>query len=518
MQDNILVAVLLTIALVIPFFAWLFYIWHRSHVARMHQEGQIFNRRSRDRAQANYQPADGAHNPIFGPYFTPRGWVRPKTRGLSHDVRPPQYVHPRKPNPARNLNSDQHFEGPNRANTHSPPHTVNQQPNPLSKRQQRKQRALQNKQKQQQEREQQQSQNEQRGKKTRNQRKQKNKNQGQNHQKSPTAQGGQDEQHDPWGNTEGQNDRTSNHGGDDWGNDKTPRDNQDNTGQNDNNNDWGNNLNDDQGGQRNSGSGSPRRGSRDNHNSPREKSHRWDNSRPESPDRASRNDADFLRGSWGQSDDGAQRDSHSRSNHSNEDRNHHDGWGDDDAKSYHNKSKRKHHTSPDPESRKEADTRSDWGQNNSGIRQNSPRRSIYPDEGRNRHYGRGDDDTKSYQKKKKGNRHASPEQKSRGRSSPNRDWGQNDYEERGDHGRNRSRSNSWKHAENRHGGGSPTSIQDGNVHRDKKKKKKKKKERWQIELEENEKMRQSRGRSRERSDAGWDNRSQVSGWKKAQKW
>lgn len=455
MQDNVLVGVLLAIALVTPAFAWLFYIWHRSHVARMHQEGQIFNRRNRDRAQASYEPANGAQGLEFGPYFTPSGWVRPKTRGLSHDLRPPQYVHPRQPTFTGNPNSDQHFQGPSRVSTHSPPHTVNQQPNPLSKRQQRKQRALQNKQKQQQEREQQQSQNEQRGKQNRNQRKQKNKNQAQNHQKSPTAhspkaQGGKGEQYDPWKNTEGQNDRTSNHGRSGWGNEEAPRDSQDNAGQNDNNSNWGNNFNNDQGEQRNSASGSPRRGSRENHNSPRARGSRWDNSRPASPDRASGNDAEFLRGGWGQSDDGAQRNSHSRSNHSNEENNQCDGWGADDTKSYHKQGKRNHH--------------------------------------------------------------ASPERKSRGRSSPNRDWGQNDHGER-DNSRNRSRSNSWGHEEERRGG-SQTWSQDRNVHRDKKKKK----ERWQIELEENEKMRRGRSRSPERSDAGWDNRSKASGWKETQKW
>lgn len=458
MKDNVLVGVLLAVALVTPAFAWLFYIWHRSHVARMHQEGQIFNRRNQDRAQANYEPANGAQGPIFGPYFTPSGWVRPKTRGLSHDLRPPQYVHPRQPTFTGNPNSDQHFQGPNRVSTHSPPHTANQQPNPLSKRQQRKQRALQNKQKQQRGREQQKSQNEQRGKQNQNQHKQKNKKQGQNHQKSPNAhspkvQEHEDEQYNLWKNTEGQNDQTSNHGGSGWGNEETPQDNQDNTGRNNNNSDWGNNFNNDQGEQRNSASGSPRRGSQENHNSPRERSSRWDNSRPAFPDRASGNDVEFLRGGWGQSDNGAQRNSHSRNNHSNEDNNRYDGWGDDTTKSYHKKDKRNHHVSP--------------------------------------------------------------ERKSRGRSSPNRDWGQNNHRERAN-SRNRSRSNSWGHAEERRGRGSPTWSQDRNVHRDKKKKKKK--ERWQIELEENEKMRRSRSRSRERSDAGWDNRSQGSGWKETQKW
>ncbi|KAJ9483371.1 hypothetical protein VN97_g10036 [Penicillium thymicola] len=334
---------------------------------------------------------------------------------------------------------------PNGVNTHSPPRTANQQLNPLSKRQQRKQRALQNKQKQQQEREQQQSHNEQRDKENRNQRKQKNNNQGQNHPKSPIvqspkAQGGKGEQYDSWGNTKGQNDRISNHGARGWGNEEATRNNQDNTGKNDNKND--------QGEQRNSGSGSPRRDARENHNSPREMGSRWDNSRPASPDRASGNDVDFLRGGWGQSDDGAKRNSHSRSNHSNEDHNRNDGWGDDDTKSYHKKSKR--------------------------------------------------------------DRHASPERKSRGRSSPNRDWGHNDHEELGN-SRNRSRSNSWGHAEERRGG-SPTWSQDRNVHRDKKKK-----ERWEIELEANMKRGRSRSRSPQRSDAGWDNRRQGD-WKETQKW
>lgn len=452
MKENVLVGVLLAIAFVTPAFAWLFYIWHRSHVAQMHQEGQIFGRINRDRTQANYEPANRAQGPRFEPYFTTSGWVRPKTRGLSHDLRPPQYVHPRQPTFTRYPISDHHFQGPNGVNMHSPPHTVNQQLNPLSKRQQKKQRALQNRQRHQQEREQQQSHNEQRGKENRNQRKQKNKNQGQNHPRSPTAQypkaqGGQGELDDSWGNTKGQNDRTSNHGGSGWENEESKRDNQDNTDQNDNKND--------QGEKRNSGSGSPRRDARENHNSPRERGSRWDNNRPTSPDRVSGNDADFLRGSWGQSDHGAQRNSPSRSNHSNEDHNRNDAWGDDDTKSYHKGSKRDHHVSP--------------------------------------------------------------ERKSRGRSSPNRDWGHNEHEERGNsrNSRNNSRSNSWGHAEERRGGGSPTWSQDRNVHRDKKKKK----ERWEIELEASANMKRGRSRSRspERSDAEWDNRRQAD-WKETQNW
>ncbi|EKV06575.1 hypothetical protein PDIG_69070 [Penicillium digitatum PHI26] len=511
MQGNILVAVLLTIALVVPFFGWLFYIWYRSHMARMHQEGQIFNRRNRDRAQANFEPANGAENPTIGPYFTPRGWVRPKTRGLSHDMRPPQYVHPRKPIYTGNPSSDQHFQGPNQASAHNPPHAVNQQPKPLSKRQKRKQRALQNKQKQQLEREQQRSQNEQRGNQNRNQRKKKNTNPDHSSQKSPTIQGGQDEQHDPWGISEGQNDQTSNHGGSGWGNDKTSRENQHNTGQN-NNSDWGNNFNNAQEEQRNTGPGSSRRGSRMNHNSPREKSAQWDNSHPASPDIASRNNADFLGGNWGQSDDGEQRDSLSRSNYSNEDHNRRYGWVDDDAKSYHNKIKRNRHASPERRSRKEADNRSRWGQDDSGTRHNSSSWSNHPNEDRNRHYGRKNSDKNSYHKHRKDNRHASPDQNSRSPSSPNRDWGQNGHGEWGN-SYNRSRSNSWVHAEQHHDDGSPTWSQDGRLHRDKKKK-----ERWQIELEENEKIRHSRSRSRERSDAGWDKRSQGSDWKETQKW
>ncbi|CAG8892042.1 unnamed protein product [Penicillium egyptiacum] len=522
MQDNILVAVLLAVTFVTPAFAWLFYLWYRSHVAQMHREGQIFNGRNRDRAQANYEPANAAQYPMFGPYFTPRGWVRPKTRGLSHVLRPPQYVHTRQPVFTGNPNSDQHSQGPNQASTHSP-QRANQQPNPLSKRQQRKQRALQNKQRQQQ-----QSQNEPPNKQNRqNQRKQKCKNQGQNRQKSPNvhslnAQGAQDEQYHQWGNTEGQNDHTSNHGGGGgWGNDESPQDNQHSAGQNENDNGWGSNFNNDQGGLKNSGSCSPRRGSRDNHNSPQEKSAQWgnqhhddhtrsdgrggsnkqqhhhngwSNSRPASPDQVSINEADFG-GGWGQSNHGGQETSYPRSNHSNEDHNRYGGWGDDDTKSY-KKNKGNRHASPERKSRNEADTGGGWGQSCSGTRRNSTSWSDHPNEDHNRYYGWGDDDTKGY-KKRKGSRYASSERKSRGRSSPNRDWG-----------------NSWGHAEGHRGGSSPTWGQDGNVHREKKKKK----ERWQIELEENAKRRRSRSPSQERSDAGWDKRSQRSGWKEIQKW
>ncbi|KAJ5960847.1 uncharacterized protein N7479_007997 [Penicillium vulpinum] len=485
MQNNVLIGVLLAVAVVIPVFGWLFYLWYRSYLIKMHQEGQAFDRRDRDRAQANYGPADGAQPPVAGPYFTSRGWVRPKTRGPSHALRPtPQYIHPGQPIFTGIPHSDQHFQGPNQANIHSP-RKMNQPPNQLSKRQQRKQRALQNKQKRQQQIGQQQSQNEEKNQHNQqNQRKQKNKNKARNHQKSPNAQSpnaqspkaqspksqwGQAQLYHQRGNTEGQDDQTSNHGKDGWGNDGKSWDNQHYTGQNDNNDHLGNTHNNDQGGQRNSGSRSPRQYSRDNekdydqsqdNNSPRQRRSRWDkkpqddhrysnergrgnheeqhlqhesyNNRPASPDQASRNEVESRRG-WGQSDDDAQQDSRSRSNHSNyDDCNNYDGWGDDDAKSYHKKNKRNHRVSL--------------------------------------------------------------ERKSRGRSSPNREWG---------------------HEEHR-GGGSDSWSQDGNVHRDKRKKEKK--ERWQIELEENEKRRRGRSPSRGGSDAGWDKRSQVSGWKETQKW
>jgi hypothetical protein len=90
MQNNVLIGVLLGVAFSIPVFAWLFYFCYRSHLTRMQQEAQVFERRSQDRAQANYEPANGASNYTTGPYFTPRGWVRPKTRGSSHALRPPQ--------------------------------------------------------------------------------------------------------------------------------------------------------------------------------------------------------------------------------------------------------------------------------------------------------------------------------------------------------------------------------------------------------------------------------------------
>ncbi|KAJ5513708.1 hypothetical protein N7463_003260 [Penicillium fimorum] len=478
MKDNFLIGVLLAVAFVTPIFAWFFYLWYRSYITRVHQEGQIFDRRNRDRAQANYELANGAHNSVIGPYFTPRGWVRPKTRGLSNVLHPTQYGYPRQPILTGVPNSDQHFQGPNQANTYSP-QTANQQPNPLSKRQQRKQRALKNKRRQQ---EKQQSQIEQEGKQNqKNQRKQKSKSQGQNQQKSPTAQSpkvqsseaqGQYKQNNQWGNTEEQRDQTRNHdGGTCWGNDRSLWDNQQNTEQNDKNNHWGSNSNNHQGGQRNSVSHSPRRNSRgnqnnhdwgqennnripqcdnENQNDHRNNNHQneWNSSRHMSPDRASRNEVE-SRGGWGRSDDGAQQNSHSRSHHSNED--HHD--------------------------------------RNDGWR---------------------DDDTRGYYKKSKGYRYASPEGKSR-RSSPNRDWGHNDHAERGN---NRDRSNSWGHTEEERGNESWS--QGGNMNRDKKKKKEKK-ERWQIELEENEKRRRSRSPTRG-SDTGWDKRSQALGWKERQNW
>ncbi|KAJ5384088.1 hypothetical protein N7517_001999 [Penicillium concentricum] len=371
MHDNVLIGVILVVAFVTPVFAWFFYLWYRSHITQMHQESQIYDRRNRDRAHANYEPANGAPNPVTGPYFTPRGWVRPKTRGSSHVLRPPQYVHPRQPIFTGIPHSDQHFQGPNRANTHSP-QTVNQQPNPLSKRQQRKRRALQNKQRQQeqQQRGQQQSQIDQGGKQNRkNQRKQKNKNQGQNQQKSPIHQSpkaqspkfqGQDEQNNQWGNTVGQHEQTTNHDGrSGWGNDRNSCDSQRNTGWNDNNNHWSSNSNNERGGQRNSVSHSPRRNSRDNQNNP--------------PDRASRNEVE-SRG-WGQSDDGAQQNSHPRSNHSKED--HHDrndGWGDNDTKSY-KKSKDYRYASLEGTSRGRSSPNRDWGHNDHGEQGNSCNRS-----------------------------------------------------------------------------------------------------------------------------------------------
>ncbi|KAJ5486738.1 hypothetical protein N7530_001038 [Penicillium desertorum] len=462
MQDNILVAVLLSVTFISPAFAWLFYLWYRSHVAQMHQEGQIFNRRNRDRAQANYEPANGAQNPIFGPYFTPRGWVRPKTRALSHVLRPPQYVHTRQPVFTGNPNSDQHFQGPNQVSSRSP-QRANQQPNPLSKRQQRKQRALQNKQRQQQ-----QSHNEQLSKQNRqNQRKQKFKNQGQNSQKShnahsPNPQGAQNEQYHQWGNAEGQNDQTSNHGGDGWGNDAGPQDNQQCAGQNENNDGWGGNFNDDQGRLRNGGSCSPRLGSRDIHNSPREKSSQWGNQHDDDHRRS-----DGRRGS-------------------NEQQQQHHGWSNNRP------------ASPDQASRSEAAFGGSWGQSDHGRQETSYPRSNHSSEGHNRYSGRGDDDTKSY-KKRKGSRYGSQERKSRGRPSPSRDWG------------NKSPNRS---EEAHRSGGSPTRGQDSNVHRGKKKKK----ERWEIELEENARRGRSRSPSRERSVAAWDNRSQRSNWKETQEW
>ncbi|KAI2725950.1 hypothetical protein CBS147332_2837 [Penicillium roqueforti] len=466
MKDNILVAVFLAIALVTPAFAWLFYVWYRSHLAQLHQEGRIINRRNQDRAQANYEPANGDQNAIFGPYFTPRGWVRPKARRLSHG--PPQYVNPRQP--SGNPNPDQPFQGQTQASTHSP-QMANQQPNPLSKRQQRKQRALQNKQRQQQERHQRQGQDEQQSKQNQqSQPKQKYKNQGQNHQKphsahSPNAQEGHDEQNHEWGDTEAQNDQTNNHGGGGgWGDDDGTRDNQHNTGQNEDNNDWGNDINNDQGDLVNNGSHSPRR---DNHNSPREKSPQWDNEHY---------------------------DDHRHNNgtrESNEEQHHHNGWSNDRP------------ASPHQASRNEADPPGGWGQDDNGAQQNSHPRSNYSNEDRNRHGEWGNDDAKIY-KKGKDNYRASSERRSRDQSSPNRDWGQNDHKEW---------DNSRGHEEEYHGGGSSARSQGHNVDRDKKKKK----ERWVIELEENEK-RQRRSQNRERSDAAWENRSQASGWKEKQEW
>ncbi|KAJ6152190.1 hypothetical protein N7497_006509 [Penicillium chrysogenum] len=487
MRDNILVAVLLSVTFVTPVFAWLFYLWYRSHVTQMHQEGQVFNRRNRDRAQANYEPTNGAQNPIFGPYFTPRGWVRPKTRGSSHVLRPPQYVHTRQPVFTGNPNSDQPFQGPNQASSRSP-QRPNQQPNPLSKRQQRKQRALQNKQKQQQ-----QNQNEQPSKQNRqNRRKQKFKNQGQNSQKSPNAhspnpQGAQNEQHHRWGITEGQNYQTSNHSGDGWGNDEGPQDNQHSARQSENNDRWGSNVNYDQGGLRNAHGKRALIGEinmmitdtamEDGTVMNNSSIVIMDGPTVALPPQIKLQEAKQL-----------------------------SGWlGDYDRTKSYKKHKGDRHTSPERNSRTEADTGGGWGQSGSGTRQNSPSRSNHPNEYHSRYSGLGDDDTKSY-KKRKGSRYGSPERKSRGRPSPSRD--------RGNKSRNRSRSNSWEREEAHRSGGSPTWGQDSNVHRDKKKKK----ERWEIELEENAKRCRSRSPSRERSVTGWDKHSQRSHWKETQKW
>lgn len=111
MQNNVLIGVLLGVAFSIPVFAWLFYLWYKSHLTQTQQECQIFERRSQDRAQANYESANEAPNYTIGPYFTPRGWVRPKTRGSSHALRPPQYVHPQQLISTGMPDSDQCVQG-----------------------------------------------------------------------------------------------------------------------------------------------------------------------------------------------------------------------------------------------------------------------------------------------------------------------------------------------------------------------------------------------------------------------
>ncbi|KAJ5163987.1 uncharacterized protein N7500_005817 [Penicillium coprophilum] len=373
MQNNVLIGVLLSIAFVTPVIAWLFYLWYRSHLTRMHHEGQIFDRRNRDRAQANYEPADGTHNPVMGPYFTPRGWVCPKTRGSSHVLRPPQ------PEPAE-----------------VPP------------------------------------------------------------AQSPKVQAGQDEHHNQWGNIEEQHDQTSNHNdGDCW-------DNRQNTEQNDHNSLWGGDSNNDQGEQRNIPSRSPRRNSQDS-----QKNHGWGQDNDSPRERIS------------------PRDNEHHNDHGN--RNLQDGW--DNGR----------HVSPGRASRNEVESRRGWGQSDDDAQQHKHLRNNYCNEDhQDRNSGWGDDDRKSYHKESKGYRYASPERQSRGRSSPNRDWGHDDHGEREKYSRNRS--SPWEHAEE-HRGGNDTE----------------KKERWQIELEENEKRRRSRSPLGRSSDAGWGKRS-GSDWKEKQNW
>jgi hypothetical protein len=82
MKENILVAVLLVVGLLTPVFGWLFYCWFKSHLTDQHQEGQVFYRRSRDRAQANWRHENGnERSATVGPHFTDSGWVRPKPYG-----------------------------------------------------------------------------------------------------------------------------------------------------------------------------------------------------------------------------------------------------------------------------------------------------------------------------------------------------------------------------------------------------------------------------------------------------
>jgi hypothetical protein len=79
MKDNILVGILLVVGLLTPVFGWLFYCWFKSRLTSQHHEGQVFHRRSRDRADVNWRLENGnARSVAMGPHFTDRGWVRPK--------------------------------------------------------------------------------------------------------------------------------------------------------------------------------------------------------------------------------------------------------------------------------------------------------------------------------------------------------------------------------------------------------------------------------------------------------
>lgn len=85
MKNNVLIAILLAVGLLTPMFGWMFYRWAKSHLTAQHQEGQVFHRRSQDRRQANWRHENG-HGPSaeVGPYFTERGWIRPKPYGETH--------------------------------------------------------------------------------------------------------------------------------------------------------------------------------------------------------------------------------------------------------------------------------------------------------------------------------------------------------------------------------------------------------------------------------------------------
>lgn len=325
---------------------------------------------------------------------------------------------------ARNLQGTSQMNGCN-------PTTSNQQPNPLSKRQQKKQRALQNKQ-----RHQEQSQNQQWTNTTQQkQKKQKKKNKstrGQDHQasiKSGWEEGNQVDGNG-WNDTEVNNDQRSvKSGGGGWGNEETSENKKHhgNRGQSDDG--WAGHL-----------------GREDHQNG-----------------RAISRNASRTRGGWDCSDNGKRQNSPSWDNNHHEEKPHRGGWGDDDyQQSDHNKGEVDRHGSPERLSRGRSSPNRDWNQTkHEGFNDKTHRSNSW---GRDKHGGGSQSwsqDGNAYRPKKKKKERweielEANEERSRGRKdrqSPtqsqneqsSRHWGQSPSREKSDAGwENHSKGSGWK--------------------------------------------------------------------------